>query len=396
MPVDMEKCEKLADRLLNDGAAFQYILGVWCNRTKGPRKVGQTFLLSKGSQCVSNSKGLHVQLNGAPGYSKTFLTEQMLALMPEACKWDSDLSDRVLYYPTPEMKDGMVMFIDDIEWRDVLGISVKKTISKFQTGAKSTVVKDMKGEAIQTRKRLVFWVTSVDNQADDQIRDRIFTEYLPSGTLEAKRIIGQMKRLDRKDVTLFNPAHTTTCKYIFADISEQLLDVVIPFDDDEIVFTGDPRAYGVFSDIVKSRAVYNYRIRERDGDSIKANRDDAEAAALLYNAMGGHDPNKFNNSEQAIIDALRDNGNHVTTQELIHATGFTGGRVSQIINGRGKDLQNKNGLRDKCGLSDHFTKYGKVYDLDPTTISRCVSKVSLKWQRKEYVGPAYIPEVATA
>lgn len=387
----LDECRKRADGLLNRGKAFEYILAVWRNQTKGPKDIGETFLLSKGCQSVSNSKGLHVQLNGAPGYSKSFLTMAMLKLMPKVCKWDSDLSDRALFYLPDSVKDGTIMFVDDVKWSDTLGDSVKKCITHYQDGATATIVKEFKGRILHSRKRLAFWLTSVDNQPDDQIRDRIFSKEVESGTEAANRIISQMKRLDRKEPGLNNENHILTCQCIFEDISKLFVDVIIPFGDDQIIFKGGPRAYGVFSDIVKSVAIYNYRLREKVDDSIIATKEDVEIGAKIYNSMGGHDPNKFTETEQIVIDAIIDLGDHAYTSQIIEKTGLTGGRVSQIIHGRGKDQQQKNGLIDKCGLSYRRATYGNIYDLDRTSLGTQFSKVSLAWVKEEYIPAGFTP-----
>ena len=111
MSDDMEKCELRANRLLDSGKAFEYIHSVWCKRSKSDPLIGKALLISKGCQSATNSKGLHVQINGEAGYGKTWSIECMIGIMPEAGVWDSDLSYRALYYPTWEIKDGMVMYV---------------------------------------------------------------------------------------------------------------------------------------------------------------------------------------------------------------------------------------------------------------------------------------------
>jgi hypothetical protein len=391
MEADMEKCERRANHLLDDGKAFDYIHAVWCKRSRSNPLIGKALLISKGCQSVTNSKGLHVQINGDAGYGKTWSIECMRGIMPAAGVWDSDLSDRALYYPTNDMKDGMVMYVDDINWTDKLGVSIKRTISKYQTGAKSSVVDELQGKVAQTRKRLAFWVTSVDSQADEQIRDRLFTFSVKAGSDRAKEIIVQMKKVDRGEGIYFNQDHILTCKLIFSILQEQHIDVLIPFEDEDIEFTGDPRAYGVFADMVKGITIFNYRRREVVNGKLIAQREDVEAAAELYNAMGGHDPNKFSLNEQAVIDALLAMNCSATKKQIISYTGFDGATVSHIINGRGNDPQKRNGLIAKCGLSVRNWQGEKMYDLDKKSLPRQASHVQLAWLRPEHPRQEYEP-----
>lgn len=173
MPSDFEsRVEAKAKEIIDAGASYDYILDVWKSRHFGADIVGKVLLVSVGPGSIKNSKGIHVQICGKAGSGKSDAAITMSKLIDPKFVLNSDVTPQVLFYPIEGFVDSSVVFIDDIVWKSDLGASVKKITSKFQDGADRTVTTDGIGKKQFSKKRLTFWVTSVDSQADEQIRDR--------------------------------------------------------------------------------------------------------------------------------------------------------------------------------------------------------------------------------
>jgi len=122
--------------------------------------------------------------------------------------------------------------------------------------------------------------------------------------------------------------------------------VKIPFAT-RIRFDGDPRAYGMFSDMIKASAVFRYQKREEnEAGQLIATIEDFENAKLLYIEIGGHDRDKYTDAELRVLNAIVAKGGEATQADIQRGCyNLSPGRVSDILNGRGKQ---GGGLLYKC------------------------------------------------
>lgn len=335
-----------AIEIIEAGQTFEYIFGVWQKRHKGDGPLGKALLLSCGSQSVSNSKGIHVIATGEGGYGKSDAIRQMGKLLfPQYWK-NSGITPQSLYYTGMDMPDGVIVGLDDIVWGSELGVTVKRITTNFQDGATRTTVNDMQGVEVRTAKRIAFWASCADNQADEQLRDRFLMHSVKSNPSRRKEIIKHMQSQDSGE-KLPDEYHfeTNVCQSLIFDLKQNLFEVNIPFAK-RIEFDGDPRAYGMFSDMIRSSAVFRYMKREFDeAGRLIATVEDFENARQLYIDIGGHDRDKYTDIELEVLEAIIINGGVATQADIQKEVGLSSGRVSDILNGRGKE---GHGLLYKC------------------------------------------------
>ena len=157
--------------IIENGDTFEYIYNTWQKRHTGDAPLGKALLFSLGSQSVSNSKGIHVLATGEGGYGKSDGIKQMgkLGVSRLLEEWRCHSSVFIL---SLEMPDSVVVGLEDVVWNSELGVSVKRITSDFQEGASKTTTIDMKGVEVRTAKRIAFWASCADNEADEQLRDR--------------------------------------------------------------------------------------------------------------------------------------------------------------------------------------------------------------------------------
>jgi hypothetical protein len=351
-----EKAREIAE----DGNTFDYIFNVWQKRHYGDPLVGQALLLSVGPQSIIKSKGIHVQLCGSGGIGKSDAAKKMAALIDPEHVLDSALTPQVLFYPTVTFIDSTVVFVDDIVWNSELGASIKRITSKFQEGATRTVTTEGIGVKYVSRKRLTFWVTSVDSNADEQIRDRFLLMDIDETPEHIQRTIKSMQAQDagHSSKPIDSGFEDRVCWALIRELKSHFLDVVIPFAE-QIDFKGDNRAYAMFSDMVKSFAIFAHCKRALDADgSLIATEEDFYRAKNLYEELGGHDRDKYTTGELKVLEAiLQCKGHTATRPDIQKITGLSSGRVGDILNGRGKDEQQKHGLLYKCSALE--VDYGK-------------------------------------
>lgn len=360
-----------AQEIIGTGETFEYVYKVWQKRHHGDAAVGKALLVSVGCQSVKNTKGIHVQLCGRSGIGKSDATLQMAGLMPNAYLKDDDITPQSLYYVGDGMRDSTIVLIDDIHWSDALGQSVKKITTHFQGGArKITTTRDLEAEERKTKKRLTFWVSSVDSQADEQIRDRFLLVNVDESSEHLAGVLRAMKAQDEGigcERKLWDE-EASTCKALIEDLKSHEFEVVIPFAS-KIRFKGDLRSYKIFSDMIKSFAVFSYKTREIDDKGrLMATVEDFESAKELWDELGGHDRDKYTQAERKVLTAIA--AGNATQADIQKATGLSSGRVSDILNGR----RDGHGLIQKCpqliveeGRPIRYS-LGKGFTLEVTTI----------------------------
>ena len=338
----IERAKKISEA----GQTFDYIFNAWQRRHHGDAPLGKALLFSLDCQSVSNAMGIHVAATGEGGYGKSDGIKKMGKLVYPTFWKNGGFTPQTLYYSGPDMPDGVVVGLEDVVWNSELGATIKRITTDFQEGALRVTTVEMKGMEVRTAKRIAFWASCVDSQADEQLRDRLIMYSVKSDSERRKEIIRHMQALDEGDQLPENDTfETKVCQILTCNLKQRLFHVNIPFAK-RIKFEGDPRAYGMFSDMIRSSAVFNYQIREEDkAGRLIATMEDFENAKSLYIEIGGHDRDKYGDAELKLLNAIVANGGVATQAEMQEKAELSSGRVSDILNGRGKQ---GHGLLYKC------------------------------------------------
>ena len=353
MPSDFgSRVEAKAKEIIEAGASYDYILDVLNKRYFGTPLIGRILLLSVGSGSISDSSGIHVQVCGPAGSGKSEAAKKLAALVHPKYRLVANVTPQALFYPIEGFVDSSVVFIDDIVWRDDLGNSVKKITGMFQDGAERVVTTDGIGKKQISKKRLTFWVTSVDNQADEQVRDRFFLVECDSSKAGMDKIKKAIfaRASGKTTIKVEDAFETLVCHRLFEELKSCVNDVVIPFSED-IKFNGGTRASMMFLDMVKSFAVFaKYDRRKDEQGRLEANEDDYKRAKQLYDDLGGHSAYKLTGAETNFLDALKEFGRVATIAQMQTITGLSRGRISDMLNGTKSNGQSGHGLFYKCSF----------------------------------------------
>ena len=351
MPTDFDgRVQAKAKEIIEAGNSYDYILSVLNKRYFGTPLIGRILLLSVGSGSISNSAGIHVQICGPAGSGKSEAAKKLSELVHPKYRLVANVTPMALFYPIDGFVDSSVVFIDDIVWRDELGVSVKKVTGMFQDGAERVVTTEGIGKKQYSKKRLTFWVTSVDNQADEQVRDRFFLVECDSSKAGMDKIKKSIfaRASGKTTVKVEDDFETAVCHKLFEDLKCRVEEVVIPFSE-EIKFDGGNRASMMFLDMISSFAVFARKARNFDDQlRIEATKEDYERAKQLYDDLGGHSAYKLTATEINFLDSLKEFGCKATKAQMQQITGLSLGRIGDLLNGTKSNSQNGHGLFYKC------------------------------------------------
>jgi DNA repair photolyase len=224
-----------------------------------------------------------------------------------------------------------------------------KTCTTFyREGATHTVVLDQEIRQFKTAPRIIFWLTTADDQTDEQIRDRLLRIDTTEDPKHTKEVIDFIFRQRKSGAASFDPREIEVCQAIIHLLKQVFVDVVIPFSDN-IRFEGDPRGATIFADLVSAFAVWRYRLREHDGTgAVIACYEDYKNTETFFNAIKGHGDTKYTPRELRVLQAIKDLHGEATREMVMTKTGLSKGDLSDILNGRSRDGQAKYGLFHKC------------------------------------------------
>ena len=337
-----------ANKLLDEGRGFEYAYQVWQRRHHGDENLGKGLFLSIGAQSCISSKGVHVHACGPRGSGKSDGAEKASEAIPSSHLLVGSASPKALYYLGEQLPAGAVVYLDDIGWNDQAAQMFKTCTTFYREGAKHTVVVDQEIKQFKTAPRIIFWLTTADDQTDEQIRDRLLridTTETPKHTKEVINFIFQQRK---SGADAFDSREIEVCRAIIYLLKQIFIDVVIPFSDN-IIFEGDPRGATIFADLVSALAIWRHRIRARDSNgAVIASYEDYKDAEIFFNAIRGHGDTKYTPGELRVLQAIKDLRGEATREMVMAKTGISKGGLADIFNGRSREGQAKYGLLHKC------------------------------------------------
>jgi hypothetical protein len=337
-----------ANQILDEGRGFEFVHGVWQKRHHGDENLGRGLFLSIGSQSCEASKGVHIHACGPRGSGKSDGAEKASEAIPAPYLLVGSASPKALYYLGERLPPGAVVYLDDIGWNDQAAQMFKTCTTFYREGATHTVVLDGEIKRFKTAPRIGFWLTTADDQTDEQIRDRLLRIDTTETSEHTKAVIDFIFQQRKSGAAAFDSREPEISRAIIYLLKQVLLDVVIPYAD-KIRFAGSPRGATIFADLISAFAIWRHRIRARDSTgAIIACYEDYKDAETFFNSINGHGDSKFTPRELRVLQAVRDLHGVATREMVMEKTGFSKGGLSDILNGRSRDGQAKYGLFHKC------------------------------------------------
>jgi hypothetical protein len=287
--------------------------------------------------------------------------------MPSEWVLFTSLSPKAIYYD-PDIKPGMVIFSDDVRINEDLEDTLKRAMSNFQEPSPYRVVN--KDRSLNTRylpERLIWWLTSVTDDQEEQLVNRFFSVGIDESDAQdqaALKLTFASLAEGRKEFPL--SPDVMTCREMIRELKSKTWMVRAPFLMDSsgnlnVAWRNseDRRNPGRFVDLLAAYAVLRSSQREtrdeNDHTVVIATQEDFEAAKDLYESRAENLTTKLTDRELHFIRWLRGQaGNHVFEFTINDASklyrgsdgrGLSAKTLERMLTGR-KD-RNSYGLIDK-------------------------------------------------
>lgn len=360
---------KKAEEILKNGDPMKYIMDTFNSIHKGDVETGKLLILSIGSQCVRNTKGIQPKLSGESGKGKTHACQTVLHLVPEDYWVETSLSGKGLFYA--DIGPGTIIFSDDTTPGEDLESTIKRSTTNFQKKTfHLTVDTNRRSTKLDVPARILWWLTSVDDDMSTQTINRLFGVPVDeSEDMDQVVMEFELQKAETGEDDFPVNEEVLVCREIFHIVKDCFFRVVIPFSMD-IVWADkkNRRNLSIFLDLVRSFAIYRFSQREHiDDTTIVATIDDFEDARALYCNRGETQTTKLTPLENRIIRFISQTGD-VDSAMLQTAMNITRARVSQIMRGQRGDkglISKVPGLRvrDITDRDGDRTTRRKIYEV---------------------------------
>ncbi|WP_292466468.1 hypothetical protein [Methanolobus sp.] len=339
--------KEAADMIASRENPVQFILDTHQSLHVGDLELAKTLLVSVGVQSVLNADGIQPKVSGESGKGKTHCCKAMAHLVPPKWIFETTLSDKAIFY-MKGLKDGSIIFCDDIDLSETLEGVIKRATSNFQTGTTYTTL-DIKRreETKRIPSRISWWLTSVDDDQSLQLLNRQFGGGVDESEEQDRKVVEFLsKKAASGEVGLPLNDSVLICREILQDIKSSNFIVKIPFVE-RITWrdTRNRRNYSIFLDILRGYTVLRHRQRQKDQEgALIAEVQDFNDAKALYTRRAENQGLKLSDAEMRLCIVLAGRG-EATREEIAKALGKSVGRVSHLI--YGKDRNKDAGLLHK-------------------------------------------------
>ncbi|GAB6265515.1 MAG: hypothetical protein STSR0001_09600 [Methanothrix sp.] len=304
--------------LMKRGDPVRFILDVLANYHAGDRRSAELLLCSVAIGSILNANGTQPKLSGGSGKGKTHLCRALRHLMPSEWVLFTSLSPKAIYYDS-DIRPGMVIFSDDVRIGEDLEDTLKRAMSNFQEPSPYRVVS--KDRSLETRylpERLIWWLTSVEDDQEEQLVNRFFSvgiDESPAQDLAALRLTFAPLAEGRQEFPI-TPG-VLVCREIIRELKGKIWMARAPFlmdSDGDLNIqwqnAEDRRNPGRFVDLLAAYAVLRSGQRETEESEgytiVTATQDDFEAAKGLYESRAENLSTKLTDRELHFIRWLRE------------------------------------------------------------------------------------------
>jgi len=268
---------------------------------------------------------------------------------------------------TGQLKPGMVLFSDDVEYEPIIPI-YKRSTGKFQIASNHYTVtggRDRKSLKLTIPPRIVWWLTSVESVANEQAFDRQYPISTDSSPEHKKRVAREIAdRRARPEKRFAEDEGVEIARAIIADMMDSgPFKVAIPQAERATwLKTSDFRGQEQFWDLVDALVVMRWRQHKRNSEGwlIAEDSDLVEAKDLMMAHKVAHFAD-LTEAEVKVVGVLSD-GVPRTQKELTEALGVAQTTVSERL----KSILSKSSI-----ITEDQDQGKKVYRPQSTQSKRC-------------------------
>ena len=261
------KVEQTARRIMEHGDVLKFLVRQAQRNHRGDADVLKHLIASICSTNSLTSAGIQPELNGEKGRGKTDAVRAVFHLIPDKWKLSASISAKALYY-YQGLLSGSIVFSDDVEWSDDLIATVKRSMGNFQEPQVHYTLDSQRHPLPATMPaRLVWWLSSVESVADDQLKDRQYSLDIDEANDHTAEVSAFLRiSRSRKTIRFSVDWRIAVARDILEDIkSHEAFKVVIDCAEKaDWKITNDHRTQNKFWDLVEAFAILRYRQRYID------------------------------------------------------------------------------------------------------------------------------------
>lgn len=325
-----------AMEILKNGDPVRYLQYTIGNIHIGDTDAVEGLILAIANQSCTNTQGLQIKMSGASGSGKSHIVDSVLQCVRTKHKHESTLSAKAAYYLN--MKSGTILYSDDAIVSEDMEEVIKRATSKYQKYTTHTTVKDQTPKILTIAPRILWLLTSVDDEVSDQLLNRQLVFSIDEST-EQKKAIFEMQRKEAIEGILHTQCVThevLVCREIIDHIKKSLFSVKIPFGNGfKLADLSNTRNFPMFLDAIKGYTIFMQEQREKDEDGyLLATIDDYVKAKRLIESQSESLRTKLNDKERKILAAIRQGDPWIDVNELASKTGYTYYQIRDAVEGR--------------------------------------------------------------
>lgn len=332
-----DKVKVVGDRIMEYGDVLKFLVQQAQRNHIGDEDVIKHLFASAASTNSRTSAGIQPAINGEKGHGKTDCAKSVFHILPDEWKMAASVSAKTPYYLP--MKDGLVIFSDDVEWSPDLIHTLKRAMGNFQERQTHQTI-NKKGEPVPKimAARLVWWLSSVESVADDQLIDRQYSLDIDEGPEHAQEVSTYLKNGRAKKVVRYSVDwRIEVARYIIQQIKDhEPFDVVTPCADvADWKISGDHRMQNKFWDLVEAFAIIRHRQRYVDEDGwLYASVEDFNEAKAIFMRRKANHRTHLSNPQTIVVKAviaLQDSSGGATQANIAAKLGKSQQAISKAL-----------------------------------------------------------------
>jgi hypothetical protein len=300
--------KRAAEVIMARGDVLKFLVNQAQKNHKGDTDIIKHLMASITSSCSLTSAGIQPELNGTKGHGKTDAVRAVVHLVPDRWKLAASISAKALYY-YEDLLAGTIIFSDDVQWSEDLISTVKRSMGSFQEPqVHFTLDKNREPLPQAMPPRLVWWLSSVESVADDQLKDRQFSLDIDEGKDHSVEVSDYLRVSRSKKCVRFSVDRgVETARAIIEKIkTHEPFNVVIDcakFADWKI--KEDHRTQNKFWDLVEAFAILRYEQRVMDDDGwLHATVEDFNEAKTIFMRRKTNHRTHLTNAQTKIVKSV--------------------------------------------------------------------------------------------
>lgn len=300
--------KRAADIIMERGDVLKFLTNQAQKNHVGDVDVLKHLLASIACTNSLTSAGIQPELNGAKGHGKTDAVRATFHLIPYQWKLSASVSAKALYYH-PDLQAGTIIFSDDVQWSEDLISTVKRSMGSFQEPQTHFTLDANRNPLPHTMPpRLVWWLSSVESVADDQLKDRQYTLDIDEGKDHAAKVSDYLRKSRSQKKVRFS-----VDKGI--EIAREIISQIKGHEPFKVVIDcaamadwkvkEDHRTQNKFWDLVEAFAILRFKQRYIDEDGwLHATKEDFAEAKTIFMRRKANHATHLNNGQTKIVRSV--------------------------------------------------------------------------------------------